>query len=239
MLAMTQFGHCAMAGIARQQCGALRSLRPTLRTAVRVGLPVALDRAGVFGVEESGELGLPVRVLGGRFLRAVDGRQAHDLIERDFDVFGIGGVLGLPPPVEKLDEKLGGGQRIAVALGESGQTSRRLGDEIAVARVRARSSTPSQRVSARRSSPVSSASSASAKRASAASSGSPPSAEAKSGSATSASSGSPVLAASQRAASSGPAAASVRENDSQPSRRALSRRGLRVKCRGEEPPVRR
>ena len=34
----------------------------------------------------------------------------------------------------------------------------------------------------------------------------------------------------------GPAAASVRENDSQPSRSALSRRGLRVKRNGEEPP---
>src|SRR3954447_10472023 len=99
-----------------------------------------------------------------------------------------------------------------------------------------RPSTPSQSVSARRSSSVSSASSARPKSASAASSGSPSSADPRSGSATSASSGSPVLAESQRAASSGPAAASVRENDAQPSRSALSRRGLRVKRKGEGPP---
>src|SRR5829696_8263418 len=101
---------------------------------------------------------------------------------------------------------------------------------------RARSSTPSQSVSARSSSSVSSASSARPNRASAASSGSPPSAAARSGSATSVNSGSPVLAESQSAASCGPVAASVRENDSQPSRSALSRRGLRVKRKGEEPP---
>src|SRR3954454_23600581 len=99
-----------------------------------------------------------------------------------------------------------------------------------------RPSTPSQSVSARRSSSVSSASSARPNSASAASSGSSPRADARSGTATSASSGSPVLAESQRAASCGPAAASVRENDSQPSRSALSRRGLRVKRNGEGPP---
>src|SRR5918994_1938454 len=99
-----------------------------------------------------------------------------------------------------------------------------------------RLSTPSQSVSARRSSSVSSASSARPNSASADSSGSSPSAAVRSDSATSASSGSPVLAESQPALSSGPAAASVRENDSQPSRSALSRRGLRVKRKGEEPP---
>ena len=43
-------------------------------------------------------------------------------------------MLGLTPPVEELDEELGGGQRIPIALGQRRQTSRRLGDEVPIRR---------------------------------------------------------------------------------------------------------
>ena len=55
-------------------------------------------------------------------------------------------MLGLTTPVEELDKELGGGQRIPITLGQGRQTSRRLGDEVSIANLPARSSTLPQRI---------------------------------------------------------------------------------------------
>jgi hypothetical protein len=96
----------------------------------RVGLPVTLDRSRVVRVEELREPNLAISVLRGSLLRSIDSRQPHDLVERDLDILGVRRMLGLTPPVEEFDQELGRGQRIAVALGQRGQASRRLGDEV-------------------------------------------------------------------------------------------------------------